>query len=102
MASKDQDLLDKLFAVEKKAEALVNEARMEADRRIAAAKDKAEMDHGAAYEAAVKEATARKALAVETAISEYDGAIEEFHRILEGTRVDEKAFRSACELGLNN
>jgi vacuolar-type H+-ATPase subunit H len=100
MSSKDQDLLDKLFEVEKKAEVLVTEAKREADRRIAAAKQKAEAEYSAAYEAAVKEGGARKAAAVEAAIAEYESAVAKYRGSLEATSIDEKSFRAVCEAAL--
>ena len=100
MLAKDQDLLDKLFDVESKAESLVAEARKEADSKIAAAKAKAEADVAAAYEAAVKEANARKASASASAVAEYESAVASFKNSLDATRMDEAAFKAACEAAL--
>ncbi|MEI6873814.1 MAG: hypothetical protein WCL50_01655 [Spirochaetota bacterium] len=102
MSARDQDLLDKLFEVEKKAEALVAEAKGEADRRIAAAKEKAEIEYSRIHESAVRESVAKKAAAVEAAIAEYDSTIANYRVSLEATATDEKAFKSACEAALIN
>jgi len=100
MSSKDHDLLDKLFDVEKKAEALVADARTESDRRIAAAKERAEADFSAAYEAAVKEANSNKAAAVASTAAEYEKAISAFRGSIESTPVDEASFRASCDSAL--
>lgn len=101
MSSKDQSLLDKLFEVEKSAEALVSDARKEAGSRIAAAKEKAEAEVARAFEAAVKEANAKKAAMSEATISEYEKAVVEYRSTIDSTRVDEGAFREACASALN-
>lgn len=44
------DILDRLFGVEKKAEAIVSAAQEESDRRIAAANEAAEAAFKSAYE----------------------------------------------------
>ncbi len=100
MLAKDQDLLDKLFTVESKAESLVAEARSEADRKIAAAKEKAEAEVSAAHELAVKQANEKKAAAAAASLSEYESAVRGFRSSLDSTRVDEAAFRTACEAAL--
>ena len=100
MLAKDQDLLDKLFDVESKAESLVAEARGEADRKIAAAKGKAEADVAAAHESAVKQANEKKSAAAAAVVTEYESAVAAFRSSLDATRVDEAAFRATCEVAL--
>jgi len=100
MLARDQDLLDKLFDVESKAESLVADARKEADRRIAAAKGKAEADYSSAYDIAVKEANARKEAAAGSAVKEYESAVDAFKAKLDATRVDQAAFKAICESAL--
>jgi vacuolar-type H+-ATPase subunit H len=101
MSSRDQDLLDRLFEVEKKAEALVAEAKAEADRRIAAAKLKSEAELSTAFEGAVKAANEKKAKAVETTLAEYEKAIAGYRATVEATGTDQVAFTRACESALN-
>ncbi len=100
MSSRDQDLLDKLFDVEKKAEALVADAQDDANRRIAAAKEKAEGDCSKAYDAAIKEANSRKSVATDSIRAEYERSIAGFKSGLEATAVDQRAFLAACETAL--
>jgi len=100
MLAKDQDLLDKLFDVESKAESLVAEARKEADRKIAAAKEKAETEVASAHESAVKSANEKKNAAAAAVVADYEKAVASFRASLDATRVDEAAFRATCETAL--
>ncbi len=95
MASKD--LLENLFDVERKAEALVSEAREEAGRRVDAAKVRAQKYYSEAYDAALAKAIAAKEGAERAVRADYDAAVEDFRVKLEATRLDATAFAAACE-----
>ncbi|MFZ4616367.1 MAG: hypothetical protein ACOYM2_09270 [Rectinemataceae bacterium] len=95
-----QDLLGKLFEVEKQAESLVSDARKAAGARVAAAKDKAETEHAAAYEQAVREANDRKTKAVESVRAEYETLISTYRKEIDATPVAPSEFRSVCEAAL--
>ena len=100
MLAKDQNLLDKLFDVESKAESLVADARKEADRKVASAKDRAEAEIAAAHESALKDASERKAAAAAAVLADYEKAVASFRSSLDATRVDEAAFKATCEVAL--
>jgi vacuolar-type H+-ATPase subunit H len=95
MASKD--LLEKLFDVEREAEAIVSEAREEAGKRVDAAKTRAQKHYSEAYDSALAEALSARESSEKAARAEYDEAIRAFREKLESSRLDEAAFAAACE-----
>jgi len=92
-----QDLLEKLFEVERMAEALVGEAREEAGRRVDAAKTRAQRSYAETYENALKEATASRETAQAAVDAEYRRVLDDYRTRLESTRIDRAAFDAACE-----
>lgn len=92
-----QDVLDGLFEIERRAEAIVAEARAEADRSVSAAKERARLSVAAAVaSAAAASASAREAAAAE-AQKEYRHAVEAYRREIDSMSVDEAIFFAACE-----
>jgi vacuolar-type H+-ATPase subunit H len=95
-----KDLLEKLFDVEREAEAMVSEALAEAGRRVDAAKTLAQENYTRAYDAALAEALAAREISESAARAEYDAAIEAYRKKLEFTRLDAGAFTAACEAAM--
>jgi vacuolar-type H+-ATPase subunit H len=95
-----RDLLEKLFDVEREAEAMVAEAREDAGRRLDAAKTRAQRSYGETYEAAMAKAIASRELSEKAAREEYESAIRAYREKLEGSRIDPRAFDAACEAAL--
>lgn len=96
-----QDVLDKLFETERKAESMVAEAKAVSSRRIAEAKQRGEVAYQEALEIANKAAIENRKHAAERAEAEYKGALDSYRNLLETTPVDERAFTEACETGLH-
>jgi vacuolar-type H+-ATPase subunit H len=92
-----KDILDKLFGVERQAEALIDEASIEASRRVSAAKEAAEIAFKASYEASVKTAEKDRMAAEAAADAEHGSVIAEYKARLEGSHLDREAFSEACE-----
>lgn len=92
-----KDILDKLFEVERKAQALLSEASAEASRRVADAKEAAEIAFKASYEAAAKEAESALSAAKAAADAAHERSIGDYRAALEGASVDQAAFAAACE-----
>lgn len=94
------DLLGQLFTVEREAEALVAEARAEAERRLSAAVAEAE----GLRERARREAHARASAALDeaarTAEAEFRDSVDSWKAFLESTPEDRAAFDAACGRGL--
>ncbi len=95
-----QDVLERLFEVERKAEELVAEARAEADRRVVAAKESIERERGLRNEAALTEARQVREAAEKAADAEYRSALDSYRKLLAAAALDEAAFKEACERGL--
>ncbi len=98
MASKD--LLEKLFDVEREAEAMVAEARAEAGRRLDSAKTKAQEYYTQAYDAALAKALAARELSDAKARKEYEDAVADYRRKLEASSIDRGAFDAICDAAL--
>ena len=92
-----RDVLDKLFDVERRAEALVSEASAEAARRASAAKEKAEIAFTASYEEAVRVAEEGLRRAAAAADAEYEASISAFKARLEQAALDKVAFVKECD-----
>lgn len=92
-----KDILDKLFGVERQAEALIDEASIEASRRVSTAKEAAEIAFKASYEALVKAAETDRIAAEAAADAEHRAAIDAYKSRLEGAPLDRGAFSKACE-----
>jgi len=92
-----QDILDRLFEVERQADSLAAEAGAEADRRVAAAKERARLAVAAAVESATASATAARAASAAEAKGEYSRALDSYRREIDGLSLDEAAFISVCE-----
>jgi hypothetical protein len=95
-----KDLLEKLFDVEREAEALVAGAREEAGRRLDAARTKAQRSYTEAYDQALAKAVAERRESEQAARDEYEAAIVSFRKHLDDSRVDKAAFFSACDAAL--
>jgi vacuolar-type H+-ATPase subunit H len=95
-----KDLLEKLFDVEREAEAMVSEAREEAGRRLDAAKTSAQASYTEAYDAALAKARASVELSEEAARREYEAAIRSYRERLDSSRLDPEAFAAACDAAL--
>jgi vacuolar-type H+-ATPase subunit H len=92
-----RDILDKLFEVERQAEAIVQEASQEATRRVANAKDSADNEFKSAYEAAAHAAEEARRKAERDTDTEQETALAEYRSKLELARLDRKGFAEACE-----
>jgi vacuolar-type H+-ATPase subunit H len=92
-----KDLLEKLFDVEREAEALVSEAREEAGRRVDAAKTRAQQYYTEAYDAAMAKASAERERSEKAAREAYEAAIQAYQKRLDTSRLDREAFASACD-----
>jgi vacuolar-type H+-ATPase subunit H len=92
-----RDVLDKLFEVEHRSEALVREASAEALRRASEAKEAAEIAFKSAYEEAVRVAEEGRKRADADADAEYAASIAAYRARLEGAALDEAAFKEECE-----
>ena len=95
-----KDLLEKLFDVEREAEAIVSDARDEAGRRLDSAKTRAQRHYTEAYDAAKAEALASLESSESSAREEYRSAIQEYKLGLESSRLDEAAFAALCDSAL--
>jgi vacuolar-type H+-ATPase subunit H len=95
-----KDLLEKLFDVEREAEAMVAEAREEAGRRLDAAKTRAQGYYTEAYDAALARALAAREKSDEDARREYEEAIAAYKRKLEASALDRGAFDAICDAAL--
>ena len=91
-----KDLLEKLFDVEREAEAMVAGAREEAGRRVDAAKTKAQKYYTEAYDAALAKALSSRELSEKAAREEYEAAIEAYREKLEESSLDKEGFAAAC------
>jgi hypothetical protein len=96
-----KDLLEKLFDVEREAEALVADALAEAGRRVDSAKTLAQEKYTRAYDEAFAKALAVRELSEASARTEYDAAIEAYRKKLESSRLDRVAFAAACDSALS-
>jgi vacuolar-type H+-ATPase subunit H len=96
-----KDLLEKLFDVEREAEAMVSEALAEAGRRVDAAKTLAQENYTRAYDTALAKALAAREQSEASARAEYDAAIEAYRKKLESSRLDLSAFAAACEAAMS-
>ncbi len=92
-----RDILDRLFEVEKKAEALVGEASAEAASRVSAAKEKADIEFKSAYEAAAKATEEWRLRDEGEADASHEAAVAAYRQALAAARLDRKAFAEACE-----
>ncbi len=92
-----RDILDKLFDVERQAEAIVQEASQEATRRVANAKDSADNEFKSAYEAVAHAAEEARRKAERDADLEQETALAEYRSKLELARLDREGFAQACE-----
>ncbi len=95
-----KDLLEKLFDVEREAEALVSEAREEAGRRLDAAKTRAQEYYTEAYDAALAKAVTAREQSEKAAREEYEAATLTYRNELESSRLDADAFAAACAAAL--
>jgi hypothetical protein len=95
-----KDLLERLFDVEREAEAIVAEARETAGKRRDAAKTSAQKRYTEAYDAALAVALAARESSERAAKEEYDAAIQEYRLELESSRLDEEAFAALCDSAL--
>jgi vacuolar-type H+-ATPase subunit H len=91
-----KDLLEKLFDVEREAEALVAAAREEAGRRLDAAKVRAKTSYAEAYDAALAGALASREMSEKAARDEYEAALQTYRKKLEESRLDYESFAAAC------
>jgi vacuolar-type H+-ATPase subunit H len=90
------DILDKLFDVEKKAEALTQAAHEEADQRIAKVKEDCEVEFRAAYEARAAQLAAAFLEDRSQSDRVFEGRLAAYRSRLEATRKDEAAFLALC------
>jgi vacuolar-type H+-ATPase subunit H len=95
-----KDLLEKLFDVEREAEAMVSEAREEADRRVDLAKARAQKSYTEAYDAAMAKALEIRELSEKAARDEYEAALQTYRKKLECSHLDRDAFTAACASAL--
>jgi|GEM_PF-1685915 len=89
-------ILDKLFDVEKKAETIVSSARDEASRRIGAGKEASEAAFKQAYEAKVSELEKKLDEEQKAADREFDQTVEQYRTALASAGEDRKAFGTLC------
>jgi vacuolar-type H+-ATPase subunit H len=95
------DLLERLFDVERTAEAMVSGAREEAGRRLDSAKTRAQRHYTAAYDAARAEALAALEASEASSREEYRAAIESYAQKLESSKIDRAAFDALCDSALD-
>jgi len=94
------DLLEKLFDVEREAEAMIAAAREEAGRRLDAAKTRAQQYYTEAYDAALAKALAGREKSEQAARDEYQAAIKDYREKLEASFLDRVSFEQACRVAL--
>lgn len=92
-----RDILDKLFEVEKKAEAIVGSARDEADRRVAGVKEECEAAFRAAYEARAAELQSSHEETVKASDREFKDELGAYSARLDAGKADKRAFTSLCD-----
>jgi vacuolar-type H+-ATPase subunit H len=95
-----KDLLEKLFDVEREAEAMVSDALAEAGRRVDAAKTLAQENYTRAYDAALAKALATRERSDKNAREEYERAIADYRRKLEDSSIDRGALNAICDAAL--
>ena len=91
-----KDLLEKLFDVEHEAEAVVSKSRKEADRRLDAAKTRAQKYYTEAYDAAMAKALGIRETSEQDAREEYETEILTYRKKLESSSLDTNALAAAC------
>jgi F0F1-type ATP synthase membrane subunit b/b' len=92
-----REILDKLFDVERRAEALVSEAQTEAMRRAAQAKEAAESGFKKTYETAAREMETKRSEVQAATDAECRAALDEYRAHLGSVRLDTESFRSSCD-----
>lgn len=92
-----REILDKLFEVEKKAEAIVSAAREEAEKRIAEAKEASEVAFKAAYEGRAAELGKDLEEAKKQADIEFRGELAAHRSKLETAKKDLTSFALLCD-----
>ena len=95
-----KDLLENLFDVEREAEAVVSEAREEADRRLDSAKARAQKSYTEAYDTAMAKALEIRELSEKAARDEYEAALQTYRKKLESSDLDRDAFAAVCASAL--
>lgn len=96
-----RELLDRLFAVESEARALLDEAREEARRRVAAAKEEAETAFKRAYERKAAELERGFAEGSAKCEAEYASLISSYREALASAPEDEAAFDAVFDAFLD-
>ena len=89
-------ILDKLFDVEKKAETIVTSARDEASRRVGAGKEASEAAFKQAYEAKVAELEKKLAEEEKSADRDFDTDIEQYRAALKAAGQNKNSFKALC------
>jgi vacuolar-type H+-ATPase subunit H len=89
-----QDVLQHLLHVEANAEALVNRAQAEANRRIAENEKKHRAQFDEKYNKEITNLNEKRAQARKTAEEEFQKAVDQYQRDLESMPVDTGAFNS--------
>ncbi len=91
------DILDKLFDVEKKAEAIVLSARDEADRRIVEVKESCEGALKLAYEARVLEVQSSLEESTHKTDLEFKGELASYRARLAAAGTESAKFKTVCD-----
>jgi len=92
-----REILDALMAVERRAKLLVDEATLEGDRRVAAAKEASELRFKSGFETASRQLTDTFVSIEAAERAKLEVELNEYRSRLEGLKLDDAAFRKACE-----
>jgi vacuolar-type H+-ATPase subunit H len=95
-----KDLLEKLFDVEREAEAMVAAAREEAGKRLDSARTRAQKYYTEAYDAALARALAAREQSDRQARDDYEAAIAGYREKLESSSLDRDALAAKCDAAL--
>jgi len=88
----DTDILQHLLEIESQASTLVNDAQMEADRRVKEAEEQNRQAYDAGYQKLITELEAEYRKEQDAVKVEYDKALDEYRQSLAGMSMDANGF----------
>lgn len=96
-SNSELDIINHLLEVEKDASGLISEAREEADKRVADAKAKYNLEYKKRYDQIVVELEKEYQSEMESARTAHDNAIIAYKSELESTEKNSKAFNALLD-----
>lgn len=93
----EMNAINHLLEVEKNASALINEAKIEAEKRVAEVRSKYNSDYKSKYEVIASEMEAAYQTKLEAVSAKYKQEIEDFKKSLTEKNQNEEAFNDLLE-----